>query len=59
MPPSALESLSRLNISYPMLFKIENRGKARTSHTGKYNMIISKSGVVGHVFTWLMTIGFR
>ena len=26
MPPSALESLSRLNISYPMLFKIENKG---------------------------------
>ena len=35
MPPSALESLSRLNISYPMLFKIQNRQKDRTSHTGQ------------------------
>ena len=40
MPPSALESLSRLNISYPMLFKIENREKNRTSHTGKPFIIL-------------------
>jgi hypothetical protein len=25
MPPSSLETLSRLNISYPMLFKLEVR----------------------------------
>ena len=39
MPPSALESLSRLNISYPMLFKIENKDKQRSSHTGVLEFI--------------------
>ena len=29
MPPSSLESLSRLNISFPMLFKVENKAKGR------------------------------
>jgi len=52
MPPSALESLSRLNISYPMLFKIENKDKQRSSHTGVLEFIADE----GKVFLpgWMM-----
>lgn len=34
MPPSALDSLTRLNVEYPMLFKLINNKKARISHAG-------------------------
>lgn len=34
MPPSALEKLSRLHISYPMLFKLENTRQHRHTHCG-------------------------
>ncbi|RKF61153.1 Ubiquitin fusion degradation protein 1 [Erysiphe neolycopersici] len=34
MPPSALEKLTRLNITYPMLFELINGQKDRTSHCG-------------------------
>ena len=52
MPPSALESLSRLNISYPMLFKIENRAKNRTSHTGVLEFIADEGKV--YLPGWMM-----
>ncbi|KYQ92445.1 ubiquitin fusion degradation protein UFD1 family protein [Tieghemostelium lacteum] len=34
LPPSALNTLSRLNIQYPMLFRISNFELERTSHCG-------------------------
>lgn len=34
MPPSALDALTRLNVEYPMLFKLSNKKKARSSHAG-------------------------
>lgn len=34
MPPSALDSLTRLNVEYPMLFKLINKKKGRNSHAG-------------------------
>ncbi|KAF0689441.1 Aste57867_19113 [Aphanomyces stellatus] len=34
LPPSALETLARLHIDYPMLFKIKNEGVDRVSHCG-------------------------
>ncbi|KHJ31056.1 putative ubiquitin fusion degradation protein [Erysiphe necator] len=34
MPPSALEKLTRLNITYPMLFELINGQKNRTTHCG-------------------------
>ena len=34
MPPSALETLTRLNIQYPMLFSLENPKTGRKSHCG-------------------------
>ncbi|KAH9121370.1 hypothetical protein LEN26_010702 [Aphanomyces euteiches] len=34
LPPSALETLARLHIDYPMLFKIKNEAVERISHCG-------------------------
>ncbi|KAL6046666.1 hypothetical protein STEG23_017572 [Scotinomys teguina] len=34
MPPSALDQLSRLNITYPMLFKLTNKNSDRMTHCG-------------------------
>ena len=34
MPQSALEKLARLNISYPMLFKVTNRHNGHHTHCG-------------------------
>lgn len=34
MPPSALDTLTRHNIEYPMLFKVTNNRKDRESHCG-------------------------
>ncbi|KAG1691229.1 hypothetical protein DVH05_027091 [Phytophthora capsici] len=34
LPPSALETLARLHIEYPMLFKVTNEGVDRSSHCG-------------------------
>ncbi|CAH0474853.1 unnamed protein product [Peronospora belbahrii] len=34
LPPSALETLARLHIEYPMLFKVMNEGVERSSHCG-------------------------
>ncbi|XP_036592793.1 ubiquitin recognition factor in ER-associated degradation protein 1-like [Trichosurus vulpecula] len=34
MPPSALEQLSQLNITYPMLFKLTNKNSNRMTHCG-------------------------
>ncbi|RLN52166.1 hypothetical protein BBP00_00009702, partial [Phytophthora kernoviae] len=34
LPPSALETLARLHIEYPMLFKVTNQGVERSSHCG-------------------------
>lgn len=34
MPPSALDTLTRHNIEYPMLFKLTNSRKDRVSHCG-------------------------
>uniref|UniRef100_UPI00358E14E3 ubiquitin recognition factor in ER-associated degradation protein 1 n=1 Tax=Myxine glutinosa TaxID=7769 RepID=UPI00358E14E3 len=34
LPPSALDQLSRLNVSYPMLFKLRNTRAERETHCG-------------------------
>lgn len=34
MPPSALDSLTRLNTVYPMLFKLTNKKTKRMTHCG-------------------------
>lgn len=39
MPPSALEQLTRLNINYPMLFKLTNKKTSRQTHCGVLEFI--------------------
>ena len=39
MPPSALDQLTRLNIVYPMLFKLTNPSTSRTTHCGVLEFI--------------------
>lgn len=43
MPPSALEKLARLNISYPMLFKLTN--KERSTHCGVLEFVAEEGRV--------------
>ena len=54
MPPSALDQLSRLNISYPMLFKLTNKGKGsnRSTHCGVLEFV-AEEGVVFLPY-WMM-----
>ena len=39
MPTSALDHLTRLHIQFPMLFKLVNKGKNRTTHCGVLEFI--------------------
>ena len=34
LPPSALDTLSRMNVTYPMLFEIKNDSKQKSTHVG-------------------------
>ncbi|RZF44000.1 hypothetical protein LSTR_LSTR007272 [Laodelphax striatellus] len=52
MPPSALDHLTRLNITYPMLFKLTNSAMNRVTHSGVLEFIADE----GKVFLpyWMM-----
>ncbi|TYZ58572.1 hypothetical protein PybrP1_009952 [[Pythium] brassicae (nom. inval.)] len=52
LPPSALETLARLHIEYPMLFKVINEGANRHSHCG----VLEFSAPEGSCFMpyWMM-----
>uniref|UniRef100_H2ZHE4 Ubiquitin recognition factor in ER-associated degradation protein 1 n=1 Tax=Ciona savignyi TaxID=51511 RepID=H2ZHE4_CIOSA len=52
MPPSALDQLSRLNISYPMLFKLVNLSKNRSTHCGVLEFV-AEEGVI-YLPYWMM-----
>ncbi len=45
MPPSALEKLARLNISYPMLFKLLNQRQARSTHCGVLEFVAEEGRI--------------
>lgn len=45
MPPSALEKLTRLHISYPMLFELRNGAKERVSHAGVLEFIAEEGRI--------------
>ena len=45
MPPSALEKLSRLHISYPMLFKLENSRQRRHTHCGVLEFVAEEGRI--------------
>ncbi|EPY52625.1 Cdc48-Ufd1-Npl4 complex component Ufd1 [Schizosaccharomyces cryophilus OY26] len=45
LPPSALEKLSRLNVSYPMLFEFENAAAQKKTHGGVLEFIAEEGRV--------------
>ncbi|QSL66062.1 hypothetical protein MERGE_003199 [Pneumocystis wakefieldiae] len=52
LPPSALNKLSRLNISYPMLFELKNPEKERITHAGVLEFIAEEGRI--YLPLWMM-----
>lgn len=52
MPPSALDHLTRLNISYPMLFKLTNPAMHRVTHCGVLEFVAGEGKV--YLPHWMM-----
>ncbi|KAK0179678.1 hypothetical protein PV327_005409 [Microctonus hyperodae] len=52
MPPSALEQLTRLNIVYPMLFKLTNKKTKRETHCGVLEFVADEGKV--YLPYWMM-----
>ncbi|XP_053979649.1 ubiquitin recognition factor in ER-associated degradation protein 1 [Hylaeus anthracinus] len=52
MPPSALEQLTRLNINYPMLFKLTNKKTNRITHCGVLEFVADEGKV--YLPLWMM-----
>ncbi|KAG9236128.1 putative ubiquitin fusion degradation protein 1 [Amylocarpus encephaloides] len=56
MPPSALEKLTRLHITYPMLFELLNGEKEKHTHAGVLEFIAAEGRV--YIPRWMMkTLG--
>lgn len=45
MPPSALDKLTRLHITYPMLFELHNGAKDRMTHAGVLEFIAEEGKI--------------
>lgn len=52
MPPSALDQLTRLNIVYPMLFKLTNKKTKRETHCGVLEFVADEGKV--YLPYWMM-----
>lgn len=53
MPPSALQKLARLNISYPMLFKLSSDKSGLSSHCGVLEFVAEEGRIyVPHWVSW-------
>ncbi|XP_015113786.1 ubiquitin recognition factor in ER-associated degradation protein 1 [Diachasma alloeum] len=52
MPPSALDQLTRLNIVYPMLFKLTNKKTNRVTHCGVLEFVADEGKV--YLPYWMM-----
>ncbi|XP_026333774.1 ubiquitin fusion degradation protein 1 homolog isoform X2 [Hyposmocoma kahamanoa] len=52
MPPSALEQLTRLNIEYPMIFKLTNKKTRRITHCGVLEFVADEGKV--YLPHWMM-----
>ncbi|KAH9515132.1 ubiquitin fusion degradation protein [Bulinus truncatus] len=52
MPPSALDQLTRLNIQYPMLFKLTNKQTGRETHCGVLEFVADEGRV--YIPYWMM-----
>lgn len=57
MPPSALDQLTRLNIEYPMLFKLTNNKKSRTTHAGVLEFVADEGKI--YIPYWVSEISIR
>ncbi|CAH4033850.1 unnamed protein product [Pieris brassicae] len=53
MPPSALEQLTRLNIEYPMIFKLTNKKTKRITHCGVLEFVADEGRA--YLPHWMMT----
>ncbi|KAK5096929.1 ubiquitin fusion degradation protein [Exophiala xenobiotica] len=53
LPASALEKLTRLHISYPMLFELTNGAEGKTGHAGVLEFVAEEGRV--YLPRWLMT----
>lgn len=56
MPPSALDQLTRLNVDYPMLFKLTNAKKNRVSHAGVLEFVADEGKVYIPYWVRLFTV---
>lgn len=45
MPPSALDALTKLNVIYPMLFKLTNKKMSRVTHSGVLEFVADEDRV--------------
>ncbi|CAH8440287.1 unnamed protein product [Schistosoma turkestanicum] len=52
MPPSALDVLTRLNVQYPMLFKLTNQKANRTTHCGVLEFVADEGRI--YVPYWML-----
>ncbi|KAF2404293.1 ubiquitin fusion degradation protein-like protein 1 [Trichodelitschia bisporula] len=52
LPPSALDKLTRLHITYPMLFELINGGKGKQTHAGVLEFIAEEGKI--YLPYWLM-----
>ncbi|XP_065842562.1 ubiquitin recognition factor in ER-associated degradation protein 1-like [Oscarella lobularis] len=52
MPPSALDQLTRLNIVYPMLFRLTNEPVCRTTHCGVLEFVAEEGRL--YLPNWMM-----
>jgi len=52
MPPSALDQLTRLNIVYPMLFKLSNKKTSRNTHCGVLEFVADEGKI--YIPYWMM-----
>merc|ERR1711893_75218 len=52
MPPSALDQLTRLNIQYPMLFKLESKKTKRETHCGVLEFVADEGKI--YLPYWMM-----
>ncbi|CAH0713602.1 unnamed protein product, partial [Brenthis ino] len=52
MPPSALDQLTRLNIEYPMIFKLTNKKTKRITHCGVLEFVADEGKV--YLPHWMM-----
>jgi ubiquitin fusion degradation protein 1 len=57
MPPSALDKLTRLHITYPMLFELHNGAKERMTHAGVLEFIAEEGKI--YLPFWVSAVKLR